>query len=166
MYEGSDPRIYEYVSHTQGDEVKYNPLAVGPYVYVVGENSGLQVYGACQIVTGRIDWDNTSALPCGGAEIHGWVTGSQKIASVEVFLDGGSLGTASLSGPPRTDVPSKTPVTPWRINVNLDATTAGQHLLRAVGTDSLGNRVQFAAVPILFGGPGKNCTNRRRISSH
>jgi len=166
MYEGSDPRIYEYVSYTQGDEVKHNPLAVGPYVYVVGENSGLQVYGACQIVTGHIDWDNTSALNCGGAEIHGWVTGSQKIASVEVFLDGGSLGTASLSGPARTDVPSKTPVTPWRINVNLDATTAGLHLLRAVGTDSLGNRVQFAAVPILFGGPGQNCTNRRRISSH
>jgi hypothetical protein len=164
QYEGSDPRVYEYVSYTQGDEVKYNPLTVGPYVYVVGENSGLQVYGACQIVTGHIDWTNTGALICGGTEIHGWVTGSQKIASVELFLDGGSLGTASLSGPPRTDVPSKTPVTPWRINVNLDATPAGLHLLRAIGTDSLGNRVQFASQPVLFGGPGQNCTTRRRLA--
>ena len=41
MFEGKDPREYEQVSYTQGDEVKFNPLAVGPFVYVIGEVSGL-----------------------------------------------------------------------------------------------------------------------------
>ena len=162
MYEGRDPRVYEQVSYTIGDEVKYNPVAVGPFVYVVGELTGLQTYGACGMMAGRIEWSSTSALPCGGAELHGWVTGATKIANVEVFLDGGSLGSASLTGAPRTDIASTTPVQPWRISVNLDATTAGQHVLRAVGTDINGNRLQFASQPILFGGPGKNCFTRRR----
>src|ERR1700694_2271029 len=104
MYEGRDPRVYEQVSYTVGDEVKYNPVAVGSFVYVVGELSGLQTYGACGMMAGRIEWSNTNALPCGGAEIHGWVTGATKIANVEIFLDGGSLGSASLTGAPRTDV--------------------------------------------------------------
>ena len=42
LYEGSDQRIYENVSYTMPDEVKYNPVAVGPFVYVVGSMSGLQ----------------------------------------------------------------------------------------------------------------------------
>ena len=164
MYEGSDPRIYEQVSYTMIDEVKYNPVAVGPYVYVIGELSGLQSYGVCGQLTGRIEWDNPQSLACGGAEIHGWVTGTTKIANVELFLDGGSLGAATLTGPPRTDIPSTTPVTPWRINVNLDATPKGEHILRAVGTDILGNRRQFASVRVVFGGPGFNCFIRRRAS--
>lgn len=164
MYEGSDPRAYEQVSYTLIDEVKYNPVAVGANVYVIGERSGLQTYGACGQMTGRIEWDGTLSLSCGGAEIHGWVTGATKIANVELFLDGGSLGAASLTGPPRTDVPSTTPVTPWRINVNLDATPKGEHVLRAVGTDINGNRRQFSSVRVLFNGPGLNCFTRRRAS--
>jgi len=164
MYEGDDPRLYEQVSYTQVDEVKYNPVAVGPYVYVIGELSGLQSYGVCGQMDGRIEWDNPQTLVCGGAEIHGWVTGTLKIANVELFLDGGSLGAATLTGPPRTDVPSSTPVTPWRINVNLDSTSKGEHVLRAVGTDILGNRRQFASVRVVFGGPGFNCFVRRRSS--
>jgi hypothetical protein len=165
MYEGRDPRVYEQVSYTIGEEVKYNPVAVGPFVYVVGEVTGLQTYGACGKMAGRIEWSSTSALPCGGSEIHGWVTGATKIANVEVFLDGGSLGSASLTGAPRTDIASTTPVQPWRIAVNLDATASGVHILSAVGTDISGNRLQFASQRILFGGPGKNCFTRRRISS-
>lgn len=165
MYEGSDPRIYEQVSYTLIDEVKYNPVAVGPYVYVIGERSGLQSYGVCGQMDGRIEWTTPQALPCGGAEIHGWVTGATKIANVEIFLDGGSLGAATLTGPPRTDVPSTTPVTPWRINVNLDTTPKGEHVLRAVGTDILGNRRQFSSVRVVFGGPGQNCFTRRRASN-
>ncbi len=164
MYEGKDPRLYEQVSYTQIDEVKFNPVAVGPYVYVIGERSGLQSYGVCGQMDGRIEWEAPFALPCGGAEIHGWITGATKIANVELFLDGGSLGAATLTGPPRTDVPSTTPVTPWRINVNLDATTKGEHVLRAVGTDILGNRRQFSSVRVVFGGPGQNCFVRRRAS--
>ena len=164
MYEGKDPRLYEQVSYTLIDEVKYNPVAVGPYVYVIGERSGLQSYGVCGQMDGRIEWESPFALPCGGAEIHGWVTGATKIANVELFLDGGSLGAATLTGPPRTDVPSTTPVTPWRINVNLDATSKGEHVLRAVGTDILGNRRQFSSVRVVFGGPGQNCFVRRRAS--
>jgi len=165
MYEGFDPRLYEQVSYTMIDEVKYNPVAVGPYVYVIGERSGLQSYGVCGQMDGRIEWDSPQSLPCGGAEIHGWVTGATKIANVEVFLDGGSLGAATLTGPPRTDVPSTTPVTPWRIAVNLDATPKGEHVLRAVGTDILGNRRQFSSVRVVFGGPGQNCFVRRRAST-
>lgn len=164
MYEGKDPRLYEQVSYTLIDEVKYNPVAVGPYVYVIGERSGLQSYGVCGQMDGRIEWDSPQTLACGGAEIHGWVTGTTKIANVELFLDGGSLGAATLTGPPRTDVPSTTPVTPWRINVNLDATSKGEHVLRAVGTDILGNRRQFSSVRVFFGGPGQNCFVRRRAS--
>jgi hypothetical protein len=164
MFEGRDPRVYEQVSYTQGDEVKYNPVAVGPFVYVIGEQTGLQTYGACGQVTGRIEWDSTLALPCGGADIHGWVTGALKIANVELFLDSGSLGSATISGPPRTDIASTTPVTGWRINVNLDSTTRGDHLLRAVGTDINGNRRQFSSQRVFFPGPGRNCFTRRRSS--
>ncbi len=164
MYEGNDPRIYEQVSYTKTDEVKHNPVAVGQNVYVIGELSGVQTYGACGIAEGRIEFDSTSALNCGGAEIHGWVTGDQKIANVELFLDNGSLGTSSVGGVPRIDIASKTPVFTWRVNVNLDATSRGEHTLRAVATDSFGNRVQFSSVRVFFNGPGQNCTNRRRLA--
>src|ERR1700730_16894876 len=110
MFEGKDPREYEQVSYTQGDEVKYNPLAVGPFVYVVGEVSGVQEYGACGQMTGRIEWTSPGALPCGGADIHGWATGATRIANVELFLVSGSLGGANFYGPERTDIPSTTPV--------------------------------------------------------
>jgi hypothetical protein len=164
MLEGSDPRQYEQVSYTQGDEVKWNPLSVGSLVYVVGELTGTQTYGACGIMTGKIEFDTITGTVCGGAEIHGWVTGTLKITNVELFLDGGSLGSASLSGPPRTDIPSTTPVSTWRVAVNLDAITKGVHVLRAVGTDVNGNRRQFSSQNILFPGPGFNCVARRRAS--
>ncbi len=164
MFEGKDPRQYEQVSYTQGDEVKYNPLAIGANVYVVGEISGLQQYGACGQMVGRIDWYNTAALPCGGAQINGWITGMNKISNVEILLDGGSLGSADMSGPLRTDIPSTTPVQSWRINVILDNTSAGNHLMTAIGTDINGNRRQFASQRIVFKGPGQNCYQRRRTS--
>jgi hypothetical protein len=164
MLEGSDPRQYEQVSYTQGDEVKWNPLAVGSLVYVVGELTGTQTYGACGLMTGRIEFDTIAGTVCGGAEIHGWVTGTLKITNVELFLDGGSLGSASLSGPPRIDIPSTTPVSTWRVFANLDAITKGEHVLRAVGTDASGNRRQFSSQRILFPGPGSNCVARRRAS--
>src|SRR5581483_6858217 len=117
MFEGQDPRIYEQVSYTQGDEVKFNPIAVGPYVYVVGEVSGIQEYGVCGEMRGRIETNTLASLPCpstaGGptnAEFHGWVTGTNRIANVEIFLDGSSLGLATLTDTVRTDVPSQTPV--------------------------------------------------------
>ncbi|HET7433530.1 MAG TPA: hypothetical protein VFN10_02325 [Thermoanaerobaculia bacterium] len=161
-YEGSAERIYEDLSFTSTDEVKYNPVAVGPYIYTVGEMSGLQTWGACGQLTGRVELDTPLQLSCGGAEIHGWVTGNQKIANVEVFLDSSALGAATISGATRPDIMSKTPAQTWRINVNLDATTRGEHVLRAVGTDALGNRRQFASQRIFFPGPGQNCVNRRR----
>ena len=77
----------------------------------------MQTYGACGQMTGRIEFDCVAGTVCGGAEIHGWVTGTQKIANVELFLDGGSLGSASLTGPPRIDIPSTTPVSTWRVAV-------------------------------------------------
>ena len=164
MIEGRDPRVYESVSYLQGDEVKYNPVAVGPLVYVVGEVSGLQTYGACGQMAGRIETTNVAALPCGGAEIHGWVTGAQKINSVEVFLDGGSLGTTTITGPARIDIPSTTPVFTWRISTLLDATARGVHTLRVVGTDANNNKRQFASQQVFFPGPGQNCFNRRRTT--
>ena len=131
MFEGRDPRQYEQVSYTQGDEVKWNPLSVGSLVYVVGEMTGTQTYGACGQMTGKIEFELDRGTVCGGAEIHGWVTGTLKITNVELLLDGGSLGSASLSGPPRIDIPSTTPVSTWRVAVNLDAITRGEHVLRA-----------------------------------
>jgi hypothetical protein len=49
--------------------------------------------------------------------------------------------------------------------VNLDATPAGDHVIRAVGTDINGNRRQFSSVHVLFGGPGSNCFIRRRSTT-
>jgi len=164
MFEGTDQRLYEYVSYTQSDEVKHNPTAVGPMIYVVGDTAGVQEYGACGQIAGKIEWDGSSALFCGGAELHGWVTGDQKISNVEIFIDSTSLGTALMTGPSRTDIPSRTPVQPWQVKVNLDNTTKGEHFVRAVGTDVNGNRRQFASVRVFFNGPGQNCTTRRRSS--
>lgn len=170
MFEGRDPRVYESVSYLQGDEVKYNPVAVGPFVYVVGATTGLQTYGACGQMAGRIETANVAALPCGGGEIHGWVTGAQRINTVEVFLDNTttrtstSLGLAQIGGPPRIDVPAMTPVFTWRLSTLLDTTARGNYVLRAVGTDANNNRRQFAAQPLFFPGPGQNCFNRRRTT--
>jgi hypothetical protein len=81
---------------------------------------------------------------------------------VELFLDNGALGAATLDGRNRPDISSKTPVQTWRIAINLDATPRGEHTLRAIGTDILGNRRQFSSQRIFFPGPGQNCTVRRR----
>jgi len=163
--ETSAPRLYEALTFLTADEVKFNPVAVGPLVYVVGDRSGLQTWGACNQIAGQIEWDGPQALFCGGTELHGWVTGTEKISSVEIFLDSTSLGSASLAGPPRTDIDSRTPVATWRLTVNLDATARGDHTIRAVGTDAVGNRRQFSSQRAFFPGPGANCQNRRRVTA-
>ncbi|HEX6178025.1 MAG TPA: hypothetical protein VF057_06675 [Thermoanaerobaculia bacterium] len=162
VFEGSAERIYEDVTFTSENEIKYNPVAVGPFVYTIGTESGMQTWGACAIVTGRIEMDSVANLTCRGGEIHGWVTGTQKIVNVELFLDNTSLGAATVGGPLRTNVSSTTPVFNWRINVNLDTTARGEHLLRAIGTDALGNRRQFAFKRIFFPGSPNNCITPRR----
>jgi hypothetical protein len=161
QFEGDVERIYEDVTLLTDDERKHNPTVVGPFVYVIGEESGLQSYGACGNLTGRIELDSPFHLTCNGAEIHGWVTGTQKIVNVELFLGNTPLGAASL-GQHRTDVSSTTPVRTWRINVNLDNTARGEYQLRAIGTDILGVRRQFAMKRLFFPGPGQNCTVPRR----
>jgi hypothetical protein len=162
QFEGSAERVYEDVTDALTDEVKYNPTVVGPFVYVVGEESGLQEWGACNRVVGRIELDSPTFLTCGGAALHGWVSGTQKVVNVELFLDNTPLGAASVSGPPRADVSSTTPVFNWRINVNLDTTAKGEHLLRAIGTDALGQRKQFAFKRLYFPGSPNNCTVPKR----
>jgi hypothetical protein len=159
--EGSDPRIWEASSYTSADEVKWNPVAVGPYVYTLGELTGVQSWGACGLMSGKIELDAVSQLFCGGTEIHGWVTGVQRVANVEVFLDNGSLGSAIIGTVPRIDVSSRTPVYTWRATVNLDSTSKGDHILRLIATDSLGNRKQVAAQRMFFPGAPSNCTVRR-----
>jgi len=52
----------------------------------------------------------------------------------------------------------------WRISVNLDNTAKGEHLLRAIGTDILGQRRQFAFKRIYFPGAPNNCTIPKRRS--
>jgi hypothetical protein len=165
QFEGSVERFYEDSTLLIDDERKHNPVAVGAYIYVIGESTGVQTYGACGQVTGRIELDSPAHLICGGTEIHGWVTGAQRIVNVELFLNNTALGSANL-GPTRTDVSSTTPVSMWRINVNLDNTARGEYQLRAIGTDILGNRRQFAYKTIFFEGPGRNCTTPRRRSVH
>lgn len=160
-FEGSAERIYENVTETAEDEVKHNPIAVGNYVYVIGERSGIQAWGACGIAAGQIELNRPQHLVCGGAEIHGWVTGAQRIVNVELFLDDTPLGAAVVGGT-RHDISSPTPVSLWRVNVNLDQTERGEYTLRAVATDSLGNRRQFASQTIFFEGPGQNCSVPRR----
>jgi hypothetical protein len=162
--EGSAERIFEDVSFVAEDEVKHNPVAVGAYIYVVGETTGIQSYGSCGVAAGRIELESPRHLSCGGAQIYGWVTGQQKITSVELFLDNQVLGLATLGGPIRQNVSSSTPVTNWRANVNLDNTVRGEYQLRAVATNALGERKQFAMKRIFFEGPGSNCTNPRRRS--
>ena len=162
QFEGSVERIYEDVTLVQEDEVKHNPVAVGPYVYVIGEETGLQSYGACGQVTGRIELQGPHHLTCNGGFIRGWVTGVQRVTGVELFLDNTPLGPATLGGVLRQEVSSRTPVTPWSVPVNLDATQRGEYQLRAIATDILGNRRQFANKRIFFEGPGENCKNPRR----
>lgn len=162
LWEGSVERIYENVSWVMTDEIKWDPVVVGSYVYVNGELSGTQVYGACGLLTGEIEFDNLGALPCGGAQLHGWVTGSGRVSGVELYLDDSRIGSATL-GPVRNDIPSKTPVVGWTINVNLDQVSAGDHLFRVIATDAQGNRRQVASRAVYFSGPGRNCTTRRRL---
>lgn len=162
QYEGSAERIYEDVTLTHEDEVKVNPVAVGSNVYVIGEESGVQSWGACGVAAGRIELDSPVQLTCGGGEIHGWVTGAQRITRVELFLDGASLGTADIRSETRHDVSAPSPVLTWRLPVNLDSTARGEYELRAVATDALGTRRQFASRTVFFPGPGSNCTNPRR----
>lgn len=160
MYEGAFHRGYEDVSYTMPDEVKHNPVAVGNLVYTLGEMSGLQTWGACGIASGRIEWDNLSSIFCASTEIRGWVTGRDRIANVEIFLDGSSLGPAIISGPARIDIPSRTPVNTFRIAVTFDNVARGDHMIRAVATDSLGNRRQFASQRVFFPGDAGNCRRR------
>jgi hypothetical protein len=162
FYEGFDDRIYENVTFTSTNERLFDPILVGPYVYVVGEMSGTQKWGACGQMAGAIELDSVRGLSCGGAEIHGWVTGAAKIVNVEVFLDGQFLGNATI-GNPRTDIVTSNEVLTWGIPVNLDAIPRSTRALRAVATDVNGNRYQFAANDVYFPGPGQNCTNRRRF---
>ena len=162
QYEGSAERIYEDMTPTLTDEVKYSPLAAGSSVFVIGDESGMQEWGACNRVTGRIELDSIVYLTCSGSEIHGWVTGTQKIVSVELFLDNTSLGSATVTGLQRDDVSSTTPAFTWRINVNLDATARGEHLIRAIGTDALGQRKQFAFKRMFFPGSPNNCIVPKR----
>ncbi|HEX8170123.1 MAG TPA: hypothetical protein VF824_06255 [Thermoanaerobaculia bacterium] len=163
--EGSAERIYEEVTMTTEDEVKHNPVAVGPYVYVIGESSGLQTWGSCGAMTGRIELDSVRELVCGSTQVHGWVTGTNKVISVELFLDTTSLGPAKLGeSSPRNNISATTPITPWTIGVNFDTLTAGTRVLRAIGTDINNNRRQFAAKPIYFPGPGQNCITPKRRS--
>jgi hypothetical protein len=161
FYEGFDDRIYENVTFTTTNERLFNPLLVGPYLYVIGEMSGTQKWGACGRMAGAIELDSVRGLSCGGAEIHGWVTGASKIVNVEVFLDGQFLGNATL-GNPRSDIVTSSEVLTWGIPVNLDAIPRSTRSLRAIGTDASGNRYEFAANTVYFPGPGQNCTNRRR----
>jgi hypothetical protein len=163
--EGHHNRIYENVTYIESNEVLHNPIAVGPYVYVNGSITGLQVWGACGEIAGRIELSNATHLPCGGAEIHGWISAQNKINSIELLLGNQSLGFATITRP-RTDISSSRDVWGWAISVNLDDTPEGEHLLRAVATDSAGNRRQFASMRALFPGPGEgNCTTRRRATS-
>lgn len=162
QFEGSAERIYEDVTLVQEDEVKHNPVAIGPFVYVIGEETGLQSYGACGQITGRIELQGPHHLVCGGAELRGWVTGVQRVDIVEIFLNNTPLGRATFGGYLRHEVSSRTPVTPWRIGVNLDNTARGEYQLRAVATDILGRRRQFASKRVFFEGPGENCSNPRR----
>ncbi len=161
QFDGSDDRVYENVSMTFPDEVKYDPVMVGPFVYVTGEVSGGQVWGACGQMSGRLELDRVTALPCGGAALHGWVTGQHRVTQVELFLDKSSLGFATLGGE-RNDISSRTLVRSWRISVNLDEVSQGQHVIRVVATDVDGNRRQIASQTLYFPGPGDNCTARRR----
>jgi hypothetical protein len=162
LYEGSAERIYEDVTMLEDDEVKHNPVVVGPFVYVIGESTGVQSYGSCGQVTGKIELDSPRHLTCGGSTIHGWVTGVNKVQSVELFLNNTPLGPAKLGSVLRTDVSSKTPVLPWTIKVDLDATARGEYTLRAIGTDVLNRRRQFYSQRLFFEGPGQNCANIRR----
>lgn len=164
QFEGQAERIYEEVTMVQEDEVKHNPLVVGQYIYVIGEATGIQSYGSCGVAAGRIELESPFHLTCGGAQLHGWVTGQQKIINVEIFLDNTALGAASLGGPLRYEVSSPTPVTQWRLNVNLDGTARGEYQLRAIATDAFGVRKQFAMKRLFFQGPGQNCSNPRRRS--
>ncbi|HSN69200.1 MAG TPA: hypothetical protein VLV48_08145 [Thermoanaerobaculia bacterium] len=163
FYEGFDDRIYENVSMTATNERLFNPIMVGPYVYVVGEMTGTQKWGACGRMAGAIELDSVRGLSCGGSEIHGWVSGATRIVNVEIFLDGQFLGNATI-GNPRSDIVTSNEVLTWTLPVNLDAITRSTRAIRAIATDVSGNRYQFAATDVYFPGPGQNCTNRRRFT--
>lgn len=164
MFEGFDDRIYENVTFTFPDEVKHDPIAVGPYVYVIGELSGLQQWGACGLIAGAIDFDGLQTSgPC-AFELHGWVSSATPISSVSVFLDGTLLGRDTELTKARPDIPTATPARGWEVNVNFENVSAGTKTLRAVATDTTGNQFQFATMAVQFPGPPSNCVRRARVT--
>jgi hypothetical protein len=164
MFEGFDDRIYENVTVTFPDEVKHDPFAVGPYVYVVGELSGLQQWGACGLIAGAIDFDGLqTGGPC-AFEMRGWVSSSTPIASVSLFLDGTLLGRDTELTKARPDIATATPARGWEVNVNFETIAAGTRTLRAVAVDTSGNQFQFATMAVNFPGSPNNCVRRARIT--
>jgi hypothetical protein len=147
--------------------------------------TGVQEYGVCGQMMGRIETTAVASLPCptttGGptnAEFHGWVTGATRISNVELFLDGNSVGVGNITNDvPRIDIPSTTPVQNWRVAVSLPANLGGPastpanpnpgrvHLFTAVGTDINGNKRQFASQRLFFTPNWQSsCVARRRAA--
>ncbi|HJT18305.1 MAG TPA: hypothetical protein VJ853_12985, partial [Thermoanaerobaculia bacterium] len=150
-----------------------------------GQMTGVQEYGVCGQMTGRIETTTLASLPCptttGGptiAEFHGWVTGATRISNVQLYLDGNLLGSGTITNDvPRTDIPSTTPVQNWRVVITLPANLGGpastpqnpnpgrQHLITAVGTDVNGNVRQFASQSYFFVPNWQSsCVVRRRAA--
>jgi N-acetylmuramoyl-L-alanine amidase len=108
-----------------------------------------------------IDAPGPNATLSGLVAMSGWalenntVTGPYAVQSVTVFVDGTQVGTGSY-GNARMDVcnvyPSRLgcPNVGWTYSLNVNALTAGSHVLKVVATDSAGNsgssQVNFTAM--------------------
>jgi Bacterial Ig domain len=90
-------------------------------------------------------------------EVGGWTFGTSQVMSLDVFLDGVAVGTATY-GSPRPDIPKAYPGIPDTnsgFQYTLDSTkyTSGRHDLVVKATDAIGNLAVFPTAHITISNP-------------
>ena len=89
--------------------------------------------------------------------VGGWTFGTSQVMSLDVFLDGVAVGTATY-GSPRPDIPKAYPGIPDTnsgFQYTLDSTkyTSGRHDLVVKATDAIGNLAVFPTAHITISNP-------------
>jgi len=160
---GSDRHAFETVTRTYPDEVKSDPLVTSRFVHVIGSQDGVETWGGCDDVIGRIDTDDFPQLTCGDIEIHGTVTSGVTISVVDLILDDRYLGTATLGASSRrADLPGAV-VRNWSLRTNFGIVQPGNHRLTAIATDVHNKEHRFASQTVFLA--GTKCSQRRRAGS-
>jgi hypothetical protein len=161
----SDPnrRSFETISYTNSDEIKSDPVATGRFLHVTATGGGLETWGGCDEVTGRIATDDFPKLTCSDVEVHGTVRSATTISVVDVLLDNLYIGTATLSAVTGEVGSPGAPLQTWSLRTNFGIVARGDHRLTAVAMDVNLKEHKFASQTVFLA--GTTCTHRRRAGS-